>query len=148
MSAHAGATLLDVLTHVRVDNDDPLFLDVDGGVLMTYGDAAARSAQLARALRDSGVRPGDRVAMQVEKSIESIMVYLACIRSGSVLLPMNTGYTAAEVAQLVADAEPRLVLDEAGLASLGARADTMPVSFDDHRAAADELLALLEGYAA
>jgi malonyl-CoA/methylmalonyl-CoA synthetase len=143
VSAHAGATLLDVLTHVRVDNDDPLFLDVDGGVLMTYGDAAARSAQLARALRDSGVQPGDRVAMQVEKSIESIMVYVACIRSGSVLLPMNTGYTAAEVAQLVADAEPRLVLDEAGLASLGARADTMPVSFDDHRAAPDELAALL-----
>jgi len=143
VSAHAGATLLDVLTHVRVGNDDPLFLDVDGGVLMTYGDAAARSAQVARALRDLDVEPGDRVAMQVEKSIESIMVYLACIRSGSVLLPMNTGYTADEVAQLVADAEPRLVLDEAALASLGARADTMPVSFDDHRAAPDELAALL-----
>jgi malonyl-CoA/methylmalonyl-CoA synthetase len=143
VSAHAGATLLDVLTHVRAGNDDPLFLDVDGVVLMTYSGAAARSAQVARALRDAGVQPGDRVAMQVEKSIESIMVYLACIRSGTVLLPMNTGYTADEVAQLVADAEPRLVLDEAGLASLGARAETMPGSFDDHRAAPDELAALL-----
>ncbi|MEX0846247.1 MAG: AMP-binding protein, partial [Ilumatobacteraceae bacterium] len=126
MIAPDGVTLLDVLVHVRAANDDPLFLDVDGAVLMTYADAAARSAQLAHALRAGGVRPGDRVAMQVEKSIESIMVYLACIRSGSVLLPMNTGYTADEVAHLVADAAPAVVLDDGALAALGKQADAMP----------------------
>lgn len=136
-------TLLDVLVHVRAGNDDPLFVDVDGSVLMTYAGAAVRSAQVAHALRGAGVRPGDRVAMQVGKSIESIMVYLACIRSGSVLLPMNTGYTVDEVAHLVADAEPALVLDDAGLAALGASADRMPTVFDDHRSAPDDLAALL-----
>lgn len=136
-------TLLDVLVRVRADNADPLFLDVDGSVPMTYAGAAARSAQVAHALRAAGVRPGDRVAMQVEKSIESIMVYLACIRSGSVLLPMNTGYTADEVAHLVADAEPALVLDDAGLAALGVSADRLPTDFDDHPSVPDDLAALL-----
>ncbi|MEX1105120.1 MAG: AMP-binding protein, partial [Ilumatobacteraceae bacterium] len=138
-----GVTLLDVLVHVRAANDDPLFLDVDGAVLMTYADAAARSAQLAHALRAGGVRPGDRVAMQVEKSIESIMVYLACIRSGSVLLPMNTGYTADEVAHLVADAVPADVLDDGALAALGKQADAMPRAFEDHQSEPGDLAALL-----
>jgi malonyl-CoA/methylmalonyl-CoA synthetase len=139
----APQTLLDLIAAVRADSPDPFLLDAGGGVTMTYGDAARRSAQLAHALRAAGARPGDRVALQAEKSPEALMVYLACVRAGTPLLPMNTGYTAAEVAHLVEDAEPAIVLDDGGLAELGEAADEMAEHFDDHPSRPDDVAALL-----
>ncbi len=142
----AGETLLDVLAEVRIGNDRPFLLDADGAVLLTYDGAARRSARLAHAIRDRGLQPGDRLAMQVAKRIDALMVYLACIRAGVVLLPMNTGYTAAEVAHLVADAEPRLVLDDAGLDDLSRWAAAADESCDehvDHAGRPDDLAAIL-----
>jgi malonyl-CoA/methylmalonyl-CoA synthetase len=136
-------TLLDLIAAVHVDSTDALMLDADGAVTMTYGGAARRSAQFAHAVRATGVRPGDRVAMQVQKSPAAIMLYLACVRSGAVLLPMNTGYTPDEVAHLVGDAQPSLVVDDAGLAQLSHLADSQPVEFDDHASGPDDLAAIL-----
>ena len=101
----------------------------------TYGHVLDVSARFAATLRDWGVRPGDRVAAQVEKSIEAVMLYLACLRAGAVFLPLNPAYTADEVRYFLGDAEPRVfVCDpvEAGaLASAakatGARLETMGV---------------------
>ena len=42
-------------------------------------------------------KPGDRVAVQVEKSLEALLLYLACLRAGAVFLPLNTAYTPAEL---------------------------------------------------
>jgi malonyl-CoA/methylmalonyl-CoA synthetase len=137
------ATLLELIAAVRAGSTDPFLFGPDGTLLLTYGDAARRSAQLAHALRSSGVRPGDRVAMQVQKSPEALMLYLACVRTGAPLLPMNTGYTADEVAHLVEDAEPTLVLDDSGLAELCAAADEMTEHFDDHVCGPDDLAAIL-----
>jgi malonyl-CoA/methylmalonyl-CoA synthetase len=80
------------------------------GRAISYAALVARTAQLAHRLVALGVRPGDRVAMQVEKSVEALMVYLATLRVGAVHLPLNTGYTASELAYFLGDAEPRLVL--------------------------------------
>ena len=143
MAMPADRTLLDALAAVRLDNDRPFLLHADGQVMLTYAEAARRSAQVAHALRVVGVEPGDRVAMQAEKSVDALMVYLACIRAGVVLLPMNTGYTAAEVAYLVEDAEPWLVLDEASLATLMGIADKQPDTFTDHASTAGDLAAIL-----
>jgi malonyl-CoA/methylmalonyl-CoA synthetase len=137
------ATLLDVVAAVRADNERPFLLDADGAVLLTYGDAARQSAQVAHALRARGLRPGDRVAMQVEKRVDALLVYLACIRSGVALLPMNTGYTAAEVAHLVADAEPGLVLRDADLDELVAAASGFATEFENHPSRPDDLAAIL-----
>jgi malonyl-CoA/methylmalonyl-CoA synthetase len=95
----------------------------------------AVSARFANALRDLGVEPGDRVAVQVEKSIEAVMLYLACARAGAVFLPLNTAYTAAEVEYFLTDAEPRVfVCDPARREALtpvaqraGARVETLGV---------------------
>ena len=57
-----------------------------------------------------GVKPGDRVAVQVEKSAEAIVLYLACLRAGAVYLPLNTAYTLAELEYFIGDAEPRVVV--------------------------------------
>ena len=70
----------------------------------------ALSGQIASAIDTLGVRPGDRVAVQVEKSAAALMLYLACLRCGAVYLPLNTAYTLAELDYFIGDAEPRLVV--------------------------------------
>ncbi|TGV82166.1 malonyl-CoA synthase, partial [Mesorhizobium sp. M00.F.Ca.ET.158.01.1.1] len=62
-------------------------METDDGRTLTYGDMLARSAQLAHALLQMDVAPGDRVAVQVEKSPEAVLLYLACLRAGAVFLP-------------------------------------------------------------
>jgi malonyl-CoA/methylmalonyl-CoA synthetase len=116
---------------------------VPGRDRLTYGDADRLSAQLAHALVAAGVRPGDRVAVQAEKSPGFVLLYLACVRAGAALVPMNTAYTADEVAHLVGDAEPALVVDDARLAELGADARTRPTSFDAVPVGPDDLAAIL-----
>jgi malonyl-CoA/methylmalonyl-CoA synthetase len=133
-------TLPELFRRGRPADPDALFLEVPGGARLTYGDVERRSAQLARAL---GVAPGERVALQVEKSPEGLLTYLACVRAGAVLLPMNTAYTAAEVEHLVTDAEPSVVLDDAGLADLVERSLAMPEAFDDAAVGPDDLAAIL-----
>ncbi len=143
MAARHADTLRDLLAAVDPSHDAPFLLDADGRVLLTYAGAARRSAQWAHALAAHGARPGERVAMQVAKSVEALMVYLACVRAGYVLLPMNTGYTPGEVAHLVGDAEPVVVLDDASLATIGGEADSMPTELDLHPAGPDDLAAIL-----
>ncbi|MGZ3218058.1 malonate--CoA ligase [Paracoccus sp. T5] len=64
--------------------------------------------RLAGALTALGVAPGDRVAVQVEKSPEAIALYLATLQVGAIFLPLNTAYTKAEIDYFVGDAAPRL----------------------------------------
>jgi malonyl-CoA/methylmalonyl-CoA synthetase len=80
----------------------------------SYAAFVGRAAQVAHALRRAGVKPGDRVAVQVEKSAEAVALYAACAQAGAVFLPLNTAYTAAEVAYFVENAEPALVVGGAG----------------------------------
>ena len=77
---------------------------------ISYADLIALSGQVANALVSLGVRVGDRVAVQADKSPEMLLVYLACARAGAVFLPLNTGYTLAEIEYFVSDAEPALVI--------------------------------------
>ncbi|MFG1344135.1 malonyl-CoA synthase [Xanthobacter autotrophicus DSM 431] len=85
--------------------DKPLATLADGRV-ETYGDALALSARLAGLLVARGVKPGDRVAVQVEKSWPALALYLAAVRAGAVYLPLNTAYTLNEVEYFLTDAEP------------------------------------------
>src|SRR3954471_6362015 len=94
----------------RISAPERTLMETDDGRSIRYGDMLARSAQLAHALRHFGVEPGDRVAVQVEKSPECIFLYLACLRAGAVFLPLNTAYTLAELGYFFGDAEPRLVV--------------------------------------
>ncbi|MFG1320490.1 malonate--CoA ligase [Xanthobacter autotrophicus] len=87
--------------------DTPLATLADGRV-ETYGDALALSARLAHLLVARGVKPGDRVAVQVEKSWPALALYLATVRAGGVYLPLNTAYTLNEVEYFLSDAEPTL----------------------------------------
>jgi malonyl-CoA/methylmalonyl-CoA synthetase len=100
------------------------FIRAASGRAITYDAMFAFSARLARAIGGLGVAPGDRVAVQVEKSPEAILLYLACLRTGAVYLPLNPAYTEAELEYFLTDSEPKLFVsspDAAGAQSLAAR---------------------------
>jgi malonyl-CoA/methylmalonyl-CoA synthetase len=86
------------------------FLTTGAGRRLSYRDLDRESRHLAAALSALGVHPGERVAMHVEKSAEALVLYVACLRAGAVLLPLNTAYTARELAYFLADARPRLAV--------------------------------------
>ena len=77
---------------------------------LTYADLERDTARFASSLVATGVKPGDRVAVQVEKSSANLVLYLATVRAGAVFLPLNTGYTITELAYFLGDAEPSLVV--------------------------------------
>ena len=81
-----------------------------GGQTLTFSELKALSGRLANTLIDWGVVPGDRVAVQVEKSAEAIALYLAVLRCGAVYLPLNTAYMPEEVEYFVRDAEPSVIV--------------------------------------
>ena len=98
------------LIAARAPHPDKLALETQDAAALTYGGLFRRSAQAANALVALGVKPGDRVAAQIEKSTDVIVVTLACLRAGAVLLPLNTAYTLAELEYFLGDAEPALTL--------------------------------------
>lgn len=77
---------------------------------MTFGELFAGAERIAGALAARGVKPGDRVAVQVEKTIEAIQLYLGTVMAGGVFLPLNTAYTTAELSYFLSDATPRVVV--------------------------------------
>ena len=82
-------------------------IELADGTTWSYGQLQDAVARLARRLTDVGVEPGDRVAVQVEKSPQALFTYLACFQAGAVYLPLNTAYTGPEVAYFLSDAKPR-----------------------------------------
>ncbi|MFG1402041.1 malonate--CoA ligase [Xanthobacter sediminis] len=146
--------------------DQALALHADGRA-ETYGDALALSGRLANLLVARGVKPGDRVAVQVEKSWPALVLYLATVRAGAAYLPLNTAYTLAEVEYFFTDAEPSVfvcrpeILAEAqalaqkvkvpvvetlgsdGAGSLTAAAAALPEAFTDVARRPDDLAAIL-----
>src|SRR5438552_4640948 len=105
MNANLFARLFDSL-------DDPARLAIEtlDGERISYGDLIARAGQTANVLVSSGVKPGDRVAAQTEKSVSGLVLYLAAVRAGAVYLPLNTAYTLNELEYFITDAEPSLVV--------------------------------------
>ena len=90
----------------RMPQPGKAFMEAPQGRTISYGEVIDLSGRFAQALVDLRVAPGDRVAVQVAKSPEALILYLACLRAGAVYLPLNTGYTGAELTYFLADSEP------------------------------------------
>ena len=137
-------------------------LRVPGGESWSYADTVELSGRLANLLVELGVTPGDRVAVQVQKSPQAIALYLATVRAGAVFLPLNTAYTRNEVGYFLDDAEPALLvcdgaraaefdgidaqlmtLDGDGGGSLASAATTHAAAFDNVERGPGELAAIL-----
>ena len=65
------------------------FIDTPAGGHYSYGDLERESARYARFLTGLGLQPGDRVAVQIEKSPAALFLYLGCLRAGLIYLPLN-----------------------------------------------------------
>ena len=112
---------------------DRLAIETIDGARISYNDLIAQAGRMANVLVARGVKPGDRVASQTEKSVEALVLYLATVRAGAVYLPLNTAYTLNELAYFIGDAEPSLVVCDPpkadGIAALaakvGARVETL-----------------------
>jgi malonyl-CoA/methylmalonyl-CoA synthetase len=96
--------------HASMPGAANTFMETGEGRIVSYGDVLSGSARIAHVLARSGITLGDRVAVQVEKSPEAILLYLACVRAGAIFLPLNTAYTTAELDYFIGDAEPRLII--------------------------------------
>ena len=142
-------------------------IETSEGARLSYAHLVDRSAAYAAALVALGVKPGDRVAVQAEKSPEVVFLYLGAVRAGAVFLPLNTAYTAREVAYFLSDAEPAVfvcdparresmaavaaearvsairTLDAAGCGSMAEDADAAGTKFADVARGPDDLAAIL-----
>jgi malonyl-CoA/methylmalonyl-CoA synthetase len=104
-----------------VDDLDRLAIETVDGQHISYGELVARAGQMANVLVERGVKPGDRVAAQTDKSVPGLVLYLATVRAGAVYLPLNTAYTLNELEYFITDAEPSLVVcDPAKAQGIGA----------------------------
>lgn len=82
-----------------------LFATCDDGRSISTAQFWAMAGRMANSLAAAGARPGDRIAVQVEKSIEALALFWACVRGGFVFLPLNTAYTPSEISYFLTDAE-------------------------------------------
>ena len=85
-------------------------VETDSGLRYSWQDLLEGSAMLANLLESLGLPVGARIAVQVEKSVEALMLYLATLRSGLVYLPLNTAYQSAEMAYFLQDAQPAVLV--------------------------------------
>ncbi|MGL4488079.1 MAG: malonate--CoA ligase [Rhizobiaceae bacterium] len=141
-------------------------IETRDGAHYSYADMFALSGQIANALVAAGVKPGDRVAAQVEKSVMAMALYLGVVRCGGVFNPLNTAYTDTEIAYFIGDAKPTvlvcdpkraaglvdiakangaaiLTLDAEGEGSLTDSANHQPEAFSTVHRQPDDLAAIL-----
>ncbi len=101
--------LFDTLFARHQNNDDDFLINPDGSTL-TYAAFLAMAGKFANTLQALGANPGDRVLVQVQKSPEALAVYVACVQTGCIFIPLNTAYTTSEVEYFISDAEPAVIV--------------------------------------
>ncbi len=116
---------------------------VTGDTSLTYSEMDHRSAQFATVLRSRGVTPGERVVVQIDKSIDNVAIYLAALRVGAIYVPLNTSYTDAEVSFFVEDATPALFINTDNLDELTSEANAAEPWMRVEPRLADDLAAMV-----
>jgi malonyl-CoA/methylmalonyl-CoA synthetase len=92
------------------DQPHRLFLETPAGRTLSYASLRDQTGRFAAALIRRGVVPGDRVAAQVDKSVEAVLLYAACLRMGAVFVPINVANTPNEVEYYLRDSQPRVAV--------------------------------------
>lgn len=95
---------------LRAPEASTTLLTTVDGAQYNYGDLERQSAKAANALRELGLQPGDRVSVQIEKSVANLWLYMGVLRAGLVFHPLNTGYALEEMRFFLGDAEPALLV--------------------------------------
>jgi malonyl-CoA/methylmalonyl-CoA synthetase len=160
--------LVHALRHASVGCEDDGFLeDPNTGKTLSFGAFFANAERVGAALRQVGLKPGDRVAVQAAKTVEMLELYVGTVMAGGVFLPLNPAYTAQEIQYFLSDASPSVfvcdpakrdalndviaaanvptvwTLDAAGQGSLRTACDAQNVTFTPVARAEDDLAAIL-----
>jgi malonyl-CoA/methylmalonyl-CoA synthetase len=85
-------------------------IETDSGQFYTWRDLDRGTAMLANFFQSLDLPSGSRIAAQVDKSVEALMLYLASLRAGFLFLPLNTAYRSAEIDYFISDATPAVVV--------------------------------------
>jgi len=101
--------LYDGLFGVHSDRTTP-FLHLPDGRTISHRDFLASSARIANAMKQIGLQPGDRVAAQVQKSVEALALYAACVQAGLIFLPLNIAYTTQELSYFIKNSGASLIV--------------------------------------
>ncbi|WP_424977348.1 malonate--CoA ligase [Leisingera sp. S232] len=102
--------LIRQLRESSLEREDSVFARLPDDSTVTFGALFAGAERMAAALAAQGVQPGDRVAVQVQKTLQAIELYLGTVMAGGIFLPLNTAYTGPEVAYFIGDASPGVVV--------------------------------------
>jgi len=89
---------------------DTIAVETDSGLNYSWRDLDRATAMLANLLESLQLPAGSRIAVQVDKSVEALALYLATLRAGFVFLPLNTAYQSAEMEYFIGNAEPAVVV--------------------------------------
>ena len=114
--------LADALTISKSTDSCKRFAELEDGNVVTYAEFFNGARQIASLITSCGIKPGDRVAVMVEKSIAVLQTYLGSVMSGAAFLPLNPAYTDSEVRFFLQDASPSLFICDP------ARQDTLSTS--------------------
>ena len=106
----SNANLFAALRAAFPEDLDGIAVETDQGRLYSWRDLDRASAMVANLLVSLGLAEGARIAVQVEKSVEAMVLYLATLRAGYVFLPLNTAYQTSEIAYFITNAEPAVVV--------------------------------------
>ena len=153
MNPTANANLFSRLFD-HLDDPNRLAIEEPDGTRISYADLIARAGQMANVLVARGVKVGDRVAAQTEKSVPALVLYLATVRAGAIYLPLNTAYTLNELEYFITDAEPSLVVCDPAkaegiariAAKVGARVETLGADGEGSLTEAAALQGMLHEY--
>lgn len=109
--------LTDLFDHALIGRAAAPALDHDAGdgrvATLSFGDLERRSNQFAAELRARGLATGDRLCVYLANRVEFIDLWLACVKLGAMLVPINVLYREREIAHIVGDAEPRVIVTTA-----------------------------------
>ena len=92
------------------DDLDRTAVETDDGLIYSWRDLDRATAMVANLIDSLDLPANSRIAVQVEKSVEAVVLYLATLRAGHVFLPLNTAYQSAEIEYFVGNAEPAVVV--------------------------------------
>ena len=111
-AAQAATQALNLYSTLRVGfaPAHEVAIETDTGLLYRWQDLDSASAMMANLLQSLGVTVGARVLVQVDKSVEALLLYLATLRVGAVFVPLNPAYQSSEMAYFIANAEPAVVV--------------------------------------
>lgn len=101
--------IIDLFNLSFIGRKDRLAIEF-GETHLTFGDLNVRSNQMAHVITSQGLVAGDRLALYLENSLEFVDIYLACLKLGVIIVPINILYKEREITHIMNDATPRAIV--------------------------------------